>query len=156
MESSQILLDVDQPLGNRTETASSGSGAWNHEALIQWPLFKESGGGTLYKQKDLVYKRVKEERSLRNLPALHEALMGKFSTWLAAPKHLVHDASNRITGFIMATAPGIPLEQYQGDSTFPLVEVIGRVATVMLECAAAGLIPHVEHAGNVMVDISES
>ena len=128
------------------------------EETVKGPLFKESGGGTLYRTKgpfpNRIYKHVKHEREMETLWSLRrEWWQLRGSAW-AAPFAYVSDLEGSIVGYVMDKVYGETLCSMAATSTwnFPLSSVIAHVVETMGAAMDVGSYPFTEHGGNVLVD----
>ena len=121
------------------------------------PIFKESGGGTLYITSgtftDCLYKHVRCEQEIRTLWSLRGQWAKLESTDWTVPQAYVQSAGGGIVGYIMKKAAGEPLWKLSSSANwaFQLPQVIARVVRSMAAAMDEGIFPLVEHGGNVLV-----
>ena len=130
------------------------------EKAVRGDLIRSSSGGDIYSvpgEPTLVCKQVHSPKEMMNVCSLSNHWAKMTGTDWVVPKALMTRASIlQPTGYIMRKASGVTLHSLETTfhkRTFPLIDVIGRVALGMAQAIQQHIFPMVEHSGNVMVDI---
>ena len=130
------------------------------EKAVRGDLIKSSSGGDIYSvpgEPTMVCKQVHSPKEMMNVCSLSNHWAKMTGTDWVVPEALVTRANIlQPTGYIMRKVSGVTLHSLETTfhkRTFPLIDVIGRVALGMAQAIQQNIFPMVEHSGNVMVDI---
>ena len=127
------------------------------ESTVQGTLIKKSDGGDLYTCRgdpSLVYKQVHESEEMMHVCALQDRWVALQNTEWVVPLTVETRESGIPVGYLMRKAPGDTLHSLERlfcPESFPLPDVIGRLAICVLQALTGGIFPMIEHSGNVMV-----
>ena len=153
----QEETDADGSAQAASDARWSGPDGTHECVIANGTLLKASGGGNIYQcgspHEPFVYKEVLGPACRERLDCMMTMLATCDLPWIAVPQRIVANNAGEKIGYTMKRCPGQTLHSLEG-GRIPLDCAIGQVACHLDSILDLNIMPMVEHAANVIVDMS--